>query len=171
MSNKFSLNITLYSAHAQFIFKYHCYKILFILQTSDYLHYSDCECAVGDRRQELCYAYTVGKHAGWGILSVLLGILTSCLIYFFIFYVIDKLRDMCCDKSNKDLTKTEIPEETDTSSIDNDVETINEPENPSPLKELTSPTKRKHHCWACEVKYNNAQPPVFYSREHRFHKY
>jgi len=139
--------------------------VVCISQTSDYLHYSDCECAIGDRRQALCYRYTVGKHAGWGILSVFLGILTSCLIYFVVFYVIDKLRNMSCQ--NKEGSKSEKPDENDTRSAGSEVETVTDTPKVEPFKELTSPTKRHHNCWACDVKYNNAQPPVFYSRDNR----
>jgi len=138
-----------------------------MLQARDYLHYSDCECAVGDGRKELCYSYTVGKHAGWGILSVLLGILTSCLTYFLVFYVIEKLRNMC---NNKEISKSDIIDK-DASLVDNELNSVNAITKASLLKELTSPTKRFHNCWACDVKYNHAQPPVFYARERRLYMY
>jgi len=128
------------------------------------MHYSDCECAVGNRRQELCYSYTIGKNAGWGILSVLLGILTSCLLYCISVHAFDKLRD--CGK--KHVTLSDIHDEKELGSFANDGHDFVKSKT---IKELASPKRRHHHCWACDVKYNNAEPPVFYSRERRMYKF
>ena len=71
---------------------------------------------------------------------------------------------------NKKGSKSEKPDENDTRSAGSEVESVTDTPKVEPLKELTSPTKRHHNCLACDVKYNNAQPPVFYSRDNRLYQ-
>ncbi|KAH3807860.1 hypothetical protein DPMN_136207 [Dreissena polymorpha] len=131
---------------------------------SPYMHYSDCDCIVGDRRQERCYKYTRGKHAGYGFLSVLLGILTSFALYLLFKYCLSKplyWRSL----TGKDIRTTTpeypVPENKVTPTEDPVPESKVEPDR------LEAPTIRKHHCWACEVKYSQAPVPMYYRREKR----
>lgn len=52
-----------------------------IQQEFDHMRYSDCNCAIGNMRQELCSTFTMKKSIGFSFLGILLGILTSVLLY------------------------------------------------------------------------------------------
>lgn len=134
------------------------------LQTSSYMHYSDCDCVVADRRQDICYQYSRNKHAGYGFLSVIVGIITAILLYLFFDSIFNK--SFCCYQTkNMVETNTTIPE--------NNVEPV-EAIKPEPevetLNKLEAPRIRKHHCWACEVKYNNAPVPAWYKMGSRTYR-
>ena len=131
--------------------------VFIIFQDDSYLHYSECECAVGNEKRSLCYKYTTWKHAGYGILATGLGLLTSVFFYFLFYYVFGNHLP-CYDKTVPPVSEPKITED--------NVETIS-CEEEKPKEKLEEPKIRRHHCWACEVKYNNTQPPLWYHQGHR----
>ncbi|KAH3689784.1 hypothetical protein DPMN_194679 [Dreissena polymorpha] len=134
--------------------------------TSSYMHYSACDCVVAERRQDRCFQYSRNKHAGYGFLSAIAGIMTAILLYI-LFDAISNKTLCCYQKTNMVQMEKTIPE--------NKVELhVVEPTEPEPEVEtpekLEAPRIRKHHCWACEVKYNNAPIPAWYEQSSRTYK-
>jgi len=109
---------------------------------------------MGNEKRSLCYKYTAGKHAGYGFLATVLGLLTSVFFYFLFYYVFGN-RLPCNDKPLPPKAESEVTED--------NVETI-PCEEERPKEKLEEPKIRRHHCWACDVKYNHAKPPLWYHK-------
>ncbi|XP_052259635.1 fibropellin-1-like [Dreissena polymorpha] len=135
--------------------------------TSSYMHYSACDCVVAERRQDRCYQYSRSKHAGYGFLSAIAGIITAILLYI-LFDAISNKTLCCYQKTNMVQMEKTIPE-------NKVVLHVVEPTEPEPkvetLEKLEAPRIRKHHCWACEVKYNKAPIPAWYKQGSRTNKH
>ncbi|WAR27658.1 FBP1-like protein [Mya arenaria] len=122
--------------------------------TDEYIHYSDCDCVLGSGRQEYCYMYTLNKHSGFGILAILLGILSSIILYFLFYCVFDGFHNR--------ISQDRVQDEKDEASDKHPPQI----EKSAPEK-LDAPKQRRHHCWACEVKYNNAPAPLWYKKDYK----
>lgn len=127
------------------------------------MHYSDCNCRLGNRRQDLCYQYTVGKDTGFGVLGATLGVLTSVALYVLYLCLAERLSagsnkggDFHGLFNNKVGPMNDKPEVKDSSNRKS-----------SDIAEETKPLGRQHKCWACDVKRKLTDAPVWYRQDVR----
>ncbi|KAL4237629.1 hypothetical protein ACF0H5_002343 [Mactra antiquata] len=131
--------------------------------TTDYMHYSSCECYFGHDKQELCYNYNQSRGSLFGLLGAFLGILTSIFMY---------IVGLCCLSKPSEHNDI-INDEDDTTSqknkkrdgcVEHDDENDDDGYGEDHSNGKTDPTTNpKHmHCWACAVKYNQLPAPRYW---------
>lgn len=129
------------------------------------MHYSDCNCRLGNRRQDLCYQYTIGKDTGYGVLGATLGVITSVALY--VLYMYRCLAERLSAGSNKGdnlhgLLNNKVGPENDKPEVKDYSD-----RKPSDIAEEPKPHGRQHKCWACDVKRKITDAPVWYRQEVR----
>jgi hypothetical protein len=124
------------------------------LQTTDYMHYSSCDCFLGHGKQELCYVYNKKKGIGFGVVGVALGILTAMLAYTYVECILNK-QGPCFQHDDLD-DQSQLDADKDTEEKANTKEA---PIETACTKKEDTITPRHRKCWACVVKNMKDPPP------------
>lgn len=140
------------------------------------MHYSDCNCKLGNFRKALCYQYTVGKDAGFGFLGVVLGILTSVGLYVLYMCLLSNALGKNDGQSFFDLFHNKVsPEEDEISKTFYKENATNDGKAEAEVSTAEPETvdiKQMHDCdcWVCDVKRNRSEPPLYYIQDVRVYK-
>ena len=129
-------------------------RITLLLQTTDYMHYSSCDCFLGHGKQQLCYEYNKKKGIGYGTIGVVLGICSAVLVYIIIECLLNKQGPCFHDNLDDQLYNSEEKEEKQ------EVAEMEDPpvDDTSQRKEQLA-THRHRKCWACDIKKMQNPPP------------
>ena len=131
------------------------------------MHYSECNCFLGQAKQQLCYKHKVGNSIGFGALGTVLGILTAIGFYVSYLLFLDKTEPVLPDSNNE---KIKIDEDhskhghkdKENHLHDDDLVLEDVKSNEKVHVKQHSHGHKHRKCWACEVKYNGATPPLFW---------